>query len=127
MYCPECGSEYREGFVTCADCEVPLTEAPPAEPVHPDVQLVTVFEGTDPAALALAESLLLEEKIPYFKKGDQIQDLFAMGRIFGINVVVGPVQIQVPEEHAEAALEMLGELRHGNLEPADESAEALEP
>jgi hypothetical protein len=35
--------------------------------------------------------------------------------------------IQVPEEHAEAAFEMLGELRHGNLEAAGESAEALEP
>ena len=125
MYCPECGSEYREGYFTCVDCEVPLTEAPPAEDSHPDRQFVTVFEGSDPAALALAESLLLEEKIPYFTKGDQIQDLFAMGRIFGMNVVVGPVLIQVPEEHAEAAFEMLGELRHGNLDPAEESAEAL--
>ncbi len=125
MYCPECGSEYREGFVTCADCEVPLTEAPPAEDFHPDRQFVTVFEGSDPAALALAESLLLEEKIPYFKKGEQVQDLFAMGRLLSYNPVVGPIVIQVPEEHAEAAFEMLGELRHGNLDPAEESAEAL--
>lgn len=127
MYCPECGSEYRDGFVTCVDCEVPLTESPPAEIFHPNIQLVTVFEGTDPAAIALAESLLLEEKIPYNKKFDQVQDLFAMGRLMGFNPMVGPVVIQVPEEHAEAALEMLGELRHGNLEAADESAEAVEP
>jgi hypothetical protein len=121
MYCPECGSEYREGFTTCVDCEVPLTEAPPAEPPHLDVPLVTVFEGNDPAALALAESLLLDERIPHFKKGDQ------MGGLFGTNVLGGPVLIQVPEEHEEAAFEVLGELRHGNLKPADESAEALEP
>jgi len=127
MYCPECGSEYREGFVMCVDCEVPLTESAPAEPIHPEVNLVTVLEGSDPAAIALAESLLLEEKIPYLKKFDQVQDLFAMGRLMGFNPMVGPVVIQVPEEHAEAALEMLGELRHGNLEAADESAEALEP
>lgn len=128
MYCPECGSEYREGFTACVDCEVPLTEAPPpAEEVHPDLQFVTVFEGSDPAALALAESLLLEENIPYFKKSEQVQDLFAMGRLVSFNPVVGPIVIQVPEEHAEAALEMLGELQHGNLEPAEESAEALEP
>ena len=123
MYCPECGSEYREGFTTCADCEVPLTETPPSEPVHPDMRFVTVFEGSDPAALALAESLLLEEKIPYFKRGEQVQDLFAMGRLISFNPVVGPVIIQVPEEHGEAAFEMLGELRHGNLEPGDDSLE----
>ena len=119
MYCPECGSEYREGFTTCVDCEVPLTEAPPPDvEVHPDLQFVTVFEGSDPAALALAESLLLEEKIPYFKKSEQVQDLFAMGRLISYNPVVGPVLIQVPEQHAEAAFEMLGELRHGNLDAA---------
>ena len=119
MYCPECGSEYREGFTTCVDCEVPLTEAPPPDvEVHPDLQFVTVFEGIDPAALALAESLLLEEKIPYFKKSEQVQDLFAMGRLISYNPVVGPILIQVPEQHAEAAFEMLGELRHGNLDAA---------
>ena len=112
MYCPQCGSEYREGFLECADCEVPLVENPPAEKLHPDLQLVTVLESSDPAFLAVAESLLLEEKIPHFKKGDQ------MGSLFGANVAGGPVWIQVPEEHAEAALEMLGELRHGNLEEA---------
>ena len=118
MYCPECGSEYREGFTTCADCEVPLTDTPPGEPEHPDFELVTVFEGSDPAALALAESLLIEEKIPYMKKGEQVQDLFAMGRLISYNPVVGPVVIQVPEQHVEAAFEILGELRHGNLEPS---------
>lgn len=123
MYCPECGSEYREGFTTCVDCEVPLTEAPPSEKAHPDIHLVTVFEGTDPAALALAESLLLDEQIPYSKKGEQVQDLF--GRLPGF--VVGPIVLQVAEEHAESALEMLGDLRHGSLDPAGESAEALEP
>lgn len=23
-YCPECRAEYRDGFVTCSDCDVPL-------------------------------------------------------------------------------------------------------
>lgn len=32
MFCPSCGGEYREGFTTCADCEVPLVESlPPGE------------------------------------------------------------------------------------------------
>jgi hypothetical protein len=31
MYCPQCGSEYREGFTTCADCQIPLVERLPPE------------------------------------------------------------------------------------------------
>lgn len=29
MFCPSCGGEYREGFTTCADCEIPLVESLP--------------------------------------------------------------------------------------------------
>ena len=31
MHCPQCGSEYREGFTTCVDCQVPLVESLPPE------------------------------------------------------------------------------------------------
>jgi hypothetical protein len=126
MYCPECGREYREGYDTCSECQVPLVAALPAEPEHPDFELVTVLENSDPAVIALAESLLLEESIPYLKKFDQVQDFFAMGRLMGFNPVVGPVVIQVPEEHAEKASEMLGDLRNGNLQQDGDALEAME-
>jgi putative signal transducing protein len=109
MYCPECGSEYREGFVQCADCDVPLVDTPPLEPFHPEGELVTVLETPDPGLIALAESLLLGADIPYLKKGDQIQDLFAAGRL-GINPVTGPVEIQVLPDQVEAARAALTEL-----------------
>lgn len=109
MYCPECGSEYREGFFECVDCQVPLTAEPPAEESHPDVNLVTVLAEEDPGRLALAESLLMDAEIPYIKKGDQVQDLFGGGRI-GVNPVVGPVLLQVSEEHAEEARALLDDL-----------------
>ena len=30
-FCPNCGVEYREGFDTCADCDLKLNDSPPAE------------------------------------------------------------------------------------------------
>ena len=127
MFCPQCGSEYREGFFECADCEVALVENPPPEESHPDVDLVTVLETSDPALLAIAESLLLEEEIPYLKKGEQIQDLFALGRFpAGFNVVVGPVLLQVPEEHAENAREILEALSSQEATDEEEADEAPE-
>lgn len=109
MYCPECGSEYREGFFECVDCQVPLTAEPPAEEPHPDVNLVTVLAEDDPGRLALAESLLMDGEIPYVKKGDQVQDLFGGGRI-GFNPVVGPVLLQVTQDRAEEARALLDDL-----------------
>jgi hypothetical protein len=109
MYCPECGSEYREGFFECADCQVALTAEPPAEEPHPDLDLVTVMTEEDPARLALAESLLMDAEIPYAKKGEQVQDLFGMGRL-AFNPLVGPVLLQVAKEHAEEARALLDDL-----------------
>jgi Putative prokaryotic signal transducing protein len=111
MYCPECGGEYREGFSRCADCDVALVKEPPKEEEHSDSELVTVFETGDPAELSFVESLLLEAGIPYSKKGESVQDLFGLGRLGpGFSPITGPVAVQVFEEHAEAATQLLEEL-----------------
>jgi len=79
------------------------------EDTHPEP--VTVFESSDTALLAVAESLLEEADIEFFAKGEGIQDLFAGGRIgTGFNPVVGPVQLQVPADDVEEATAILREL-----------------
>jgi hypothetical protein len=115
MYCPECGGEYREGFLECASCGVALVATPPPEPAPPpDPDLVTVLETGDPSALALAESLLMEEGIQYLKKGESLQDLFALGRLaLGFSPIAGPVVVQVAREDAEAAAQLLADVRTG--------------
>ncbi len=79
---------------------------------HESFEPVTVLESSDPAVLAVAESLLAGAGIEYFAKGEAMQDLFAAGRFgTGFNPIVGPVQLQVPGEDAERATELLRDLR----------------
>ena len=116
MFCPECGAEYRGGFTVCADCDRRLVEQLPLASAPVSGELATVLEAYDQSLIMLAKGLLDSVGIPYFAKNDQLQDLFGLGRLGpGFNVVVGPVRIQVPEEHAEAARAVLKQV-DGSIE-----------
>ncbi len=127
MFCPNCGAEYREGFTSCSACEVPLVSEPPdrKEPVFKN--LVTVYEAGNLAILSFAKSILESGGIDYYCKGEGIQDLFGAGRLgTGYNPVLGPVQIQVAEEDAEKAKEILDQIEESqpvNSEAEDDSDE----
>jgi hypothetical protein len=126
MYCPECGGEYRRGFTHCADCDVDLVEAlPVAQAALPlDMELVTVLETGDPSELVFAESVLREAGIPFVKKGDSLQELFALGRLgTGFSPIAGPIVLQVPEDQAEAAAQLLEESMPDEPEGWDEDVE----
>jgi len=112
MFCPQCRTEYREGFTSCSDCGVSLVTRLPREPTLEYVQLVTVLTTGHEGLIALARSLLDAAGIPYTLKGESLQDLFALGRIgSGFNPVVGPVEIQVNQEDERKAKELLADLR----------------
>lgn len=76
---------------------------------------VTVLETSDPALLAVAKSLLEDADIPYFAKGESVQDLFGLGRFgTGFSPIVGPVELQVsPEDAADARARLLDLTRDG--------------
>jgi hypothetical protein len=118
MICPECGSEYREGFVRCRACEVDLVEPPPAEP---DVELVKVYECGNAALVPLVESILADADIEYMTKGEGLQDLFGWGR-FGsnMNYVIGPVEFYVRADAADEARTALEAIREMPNVAADE-------
>jgi hypothetical protein len=122
MFCPRCGSEYREGFTACPDCEVALVDAPPPdEHAGPDEEWVTVLETGDPGHLALAHSLLDAEGLTARFPGEGLQSLFGFGSLgAGFNIVVGPAAIQVPAHEAEQARELLAGLEQSNEPVPDE-------
>ena len=100
MICPECGSEYREGFTHCSDCDVDLVEPPEEEP---DVELVSVYQSGNPALLPIVASLLRDAQIEFMTTGRSVQ---ALQGAVGSSFVV-PVEFWVHSEYAEQALELL--------------------
>lgn len=119
MFCPKCGEEYRAGFDMCADCGVPLVaEEPGPEPreKQPEIELSTVLETSDAGLVAVAKSLLEDAEIPFVVRGEYIQDLFGIGRFPGnINVLVGPVELQVNAGDKDEALAILEALLNDSV------------
>ena len=77
-----CRAEYRDGFTQCSDCRVPLVAEKPPEPKgpgDPDLEWVTVLEGSDRLLiLPLAKGLLEAAGIPFYVVGDEIGPRLAM-------------------------------------------------
>jgi hypothetical protein len=109
-HCPECNVEYVDMAIRCSDCDVELTLGPPTPEEHPDPKIETVYVTGDPALVAMAKSLFEDAGIQYFTKGDEIQDLFGMRRLGGLNILCGPVEFVVAAEDAPAARELLAHL-----------------
>jgi hypothetical protein len=125
VFCPKCEAEYREGIYECADCGVALVEDLPARDVHPDLELIAVFETADPALLPVAKSVLEAAEIPFFVQGDEAMGLLPVGR-FATGLTQkgqGMVAIiHVDKDHEEGAREVLSPLESEELpEEPDES------
>ena len=68
MFCPQCRSEYREGFTECNDCQVALVANAPAEeepkPEYQDfVEIMTVFSEVH---MALIKAAFDEADVDYY-------------------------------------------------------------
>ncbi len=72
MFCPQCRTEYREGFDVCADCDIKLVEVLDPEPDPEFVEYDCVLQTYNPADIAIIKSLLDGEGITYYFKGDHL-------------------------------------------------------
>jgi hypothetical protein len=79
------------------------------------LDLVTVFATGNPVLIASAKLALEAAGIRFLTKGEGIQDLIGLGRLFGgYNLATGPVQIQVERRDAANALEALRDVALGS-------------
>lgn len=114
MFCPNCRVEYREGSDTCSDCQVGLVAELPPEPEpppHPDLTLLTVWETHDPMALAFAKSILESADILFVSPNENYLRLSGItSPLLGVSPAFGPFFLQVAEEDAKTARELLAEV-----------------
>lgn len=116
MFCPKCKAEYRPGFTKCGECQMDLVDKLPdpdlsqedkkagPSPLSPHAELVTVFESCDAVQIAIAKSVLQSAGISFTARGDYVQHLWP-------SAAVGAVEFQVGAEDAEAATELLQDLK----------------
>ena len=87
--------------------------------------MVTVLATSDPAEQALVEAALHDADLPFATRNVAIQHLLGAGQIGGVNLVTGPLEIQVASSDASRAKDLIREAL-GDTDPSDRPAE-LEP
>ena len=108
MFCPECRTEYREGYTQCSDCQVPLIQDLPSEPEpQPHMTLVTVLETVDRNLLIVAKSVLDDAEMDYVVEGDSITAPLGTVTLYGRR---RPTRLQVAEKDEHASRGLLSSL-----------------
>ena len=143
MYCPQCLTEYRDGFYECTDCCMPLaTGLPPQVPSDPqgiagppldspnngDLELVTVLETDDRYGLSLATAALEDAGIEYVIVGETARFDAGIPGVFGSGLsrfYDCPFRIQVASEFEARARDLLEPFQEPL--PADEIEGETEP
>ncbi len=122
-WCPKCKAEYREGYVTCADCGEALLPGSPSsggESPEPDPSdsLAVAAVVYDELTAAIMESQLRGQGIPFLRRyqgAGEVMRLYMGASFYGIELLV-------PEHQLPQALEVLGTA----ADPEEVSRQAME-
>jgi len=98
MFCPQCKSEFREGYTICKDCNIELMEALPDEDFPEKEPYSEILHSVQKENIGLIKSILDAENIDY-----KIFDEF-FGNLYP---VPGTNRIYVLKSDFEAATELL--------------------
>ena len=110
MFCPKCRYEYEFGVNRCPDCDVDLVSQLPPEPQPEYDEPVAVFESGDTSVLLVAQSMLENEDIQFWLRGEGPSHLFAGGGM-GLSPTAGPYKLLVRSSDEDFAREVLKDLQ----------------
>ena len=105
MYCPQCKTEYRNGFSKCADCDVDLIPelSPEPEPSEEYVVLIDIKTFSSRQDAELAKGFLASNGIDAVVSGDDYGGIHP-----GLSFSTG-VRLLVKEEDVEEAQRLFHE------------------
>lgn len=106
MYCPQCHSEYREGFEVCSECRIPLVSELPEEdeessPLSSGLNLL--LETTHPTSLDELIVRMEEAGIPYVVQSGTALSLVEESLFGGALPEDWRAIVLVPREYYEQA------------------------
>jgi hypothetical protein len=107
MFCPNCKTEYREGFSRCSDCGADLVQETPKrdDPAFGDFAAL-VWMGSNGQALEAIKKLLTDAKIRYSQIDPKSHMLFpSASRVVQIYVLsndLAPARLLIDDRFVEA-------------------------
>ena len=81
MYCQQCETEYQDRFTVCPECHMALAPGVAPEAGDPNIELVTIFESSDPVANSFVRGSLEESGIPFYIEGHETTSNLLSGPI----------------------------------------------
>lgn len=119
MFCPQCGTDYKDGFYICSDCQVPLISEEEfreledkrrmEEKKSRDMATVEVYRVQGEVEADIIKSLLAASGIENTSTGNAVQSVLPF-TVDGL----GELRIMVKEEDAEKARELIREYEGNN-------------
>ena len=116
-YCPECKYEYREGIITCPDCNVALVSSlsAPAEPTVEETneQMVSIYSTDSQVEAELIKGMLQTSGIEVFDQPD-------MSFYGNFADTLANLQIYVLESDAAQATRLINESQSTDNTPVEQ-------